>query len=71
MHGKDLLVSSYVVIRKGCPLAFSLEGSDHVQITCGRMPSDAFEILIERDAMQAFAEVCSDALQKMDAAQSR
>lgn len=71
MHGKDLLVSSYVVIRKGCPLAFSFEGSDHVQITCGRMPSDAFEILIERDAVPAFIEVCSDALQKMGAAESR
>ena len=67
MHGKDLLVSSYVVIKKGCPLTFSFEGTDHVQITCGRTPNDVFEFLIERDAMGPFAQLCTDAWQAMNA----
>ena len=68
MLGQDLVVSSYVVIRKGCPLAISIDGPDQAQVVCGRVPSDAFEFVLEREALRAFVELGADALREMDAA---
>ena len=69
MLGKDLVVSSYVVIRKGCPLAISIDNPDQAQVTCGRLPTDAFEFVVEREALRALVELGSDALAEMDAAE--
>ena len=66
MLGKSLVVSSYVVIREGCPLAMSTEGDDHVQIVCGWPPDDAFEIVLQRQALRALLEIGADALERLD-----
>jgi hypothetical protein len=66
MFGTDLLVSSYVVIREGCPLAITVDGPDQVQITCGRIPTDAFEFVMQREALRALVELGTDALEMMD-----
>jgi len=71
MFGTDLIVSSYVVVREGCPVAFSVDSPDQVQVTCGRAPSDAFEFILEREALRAFVELGVEALHEMDGAVSR
>ena len=65
-YGTDLVVSSYVVIREGCPIAISVEGPDQAQITCGRVPADAFEFVVQREALRALVELGIDALERMD-----
>lgn len=67
MLGTSLLVSSYVIIKEGCPLAISVDGADQVQITCGWVPSDAFEFVMQREALRALVELGTDALEQMDA----
>lgn len=69
MLGQDLIVSSYVVIRTGCPLAISVDNADQANVICGRVPSDAFEFVMEREALRAFVELGSHALREMDAAE--
>jgi hypothetical protein len=69
MLGTDLLVSSYVVIKQGCPIAISVDGPDQVQFVCGRGPREVFEFVMEREALRAFVELGTDALQQMDAAE--
>lgn len=66
MLGADLVVSSYVIIKEGCPVAVCVDGPDQVQITCGRLPSDAFEFIMQREALRAFVELGLDALAQMD-----
>lgn len=66
MLGKSLVVSSYVLIQEGCPLAVAAEGTDHVQIVCGWPPDDAFEIVLAHQALRALVEVGADALAQLD-----
>lgn len=66
MLGTSLVVSSYVIIREGCPIAISVDGWDQAQITCGRVPSEAFEFVVQREALRALVEVGTDALREMD-----
>jgi hypothetical protein len=68
MMNRSLVVSSYVVIQEGCPLAVSTEGTDHVQIVCGWPPYDSFEIVLQRQALRALVEVGVDALARLDEA---
>ncbi|MDQ3788516.1 MAG: hypothetical protein M3422_14900, partial [Actinomycetota bacterium] len=69
MLAESLVVNSYVVIRKGCPLAVSAEGPDHVQIVCGWPPYNAFELVMEHQALRALVEITTEALAQLDAAQ--
>jgi hypothetical protein len=64
--GTSLVVSSYVIIREGCPIAISVDGRDQAQITCGWVPSEAFEFVVQREALRALVEVGTDALREMD-----
>lgn len=66
MLGANLVVNSYVVIREGCPVAISVDGPDQAQITCGTIPSDAFEFVLQREALRAIVQLGADALQEMD-----
>jgi hypothetical protein len=66
-YGGAALVQSYVIINEGCPLAISAEGTDHVQIRCGESPGDAFEIVVQHQALRALVELGVDALQEIDA----
>jgi hypothetical protein len=66
MLGASLVVSSYVIIREGCPIAISVDGPDQVQITCGWPPSETFEFTMSRQALRAIVELGVDALREMD-----
>lgn len=66
MLGKSLVVQSYVVINKGCPLAITTEGTSHSLIRCGGSPGDAFEIVVQHDALRALVELGTDALHALD-----
>ncbi len=66
MLGADLVVSSYVIVREGCPVAFTIDSPDQVQVVCGRIPTDAFEFVLQREALRAFVELGIEALQEMD-----
>lgn len=68
MLGADLVVSSYVIVKEGCPVAITVDSPEQAQVICGRLPSDAFEFVLEREALRAFVEVAVDALQEMDSA---
>ena len=67
MLGTSLLVRSYVVINEGCPLAITREGTDHVLIVCGGPPGDAFEIVVQHQALRALVELGVDALRQLPA----
>ena len=68
MLGANLVVSSYVIVREGCPVAFCVDSPDQVQVVCGRLPSDAFEFVLQREALRAFVELGQEALTEMDGA---
>lgn len=67
MVGTNLVVQSYVIINEGCPLAITKEGTDHVQIRCGGTMGDAFEIVLQHEALRALVELGVDALREIDA----
>lgn len=66
MLGSSLVVQSYVVINKGCPLAITTEGTDHALIRCGGAPGEAFELVVQHEALRALVELGTDALQRLD-----
>ena len=70
MLGADLIVSSYVVVREGCPVEFSVDGPDQVQVTCGVTPANAFEFVMQREALRTFVTLGSTALREMDEAET-
>ncbi|HEX6356486.1 hypothetical protein [Actinophytocola sp.] len=47
-------------------MAITIDGPDQVQITCGRVPSEAFEFVMQREALRALVELGTDALEEMD-----
>lgn len=67
MLGKSLVVSSYVIIKEGCPLKVTTEGPDQVQITCGWPPTDAFEMILERGTLRTLVELGTDLLHNVSA----
>lgn len=68
MLGSTLIVSSYVIVKEGCPVAFCVDSPDQVQVVCGRLPSEAFEFVLQREALRAFVELGVEALAQMDEA---
>jgi hypothetical protein len=66
MLGANLVVSSYVIVKEHCPMAFSVDGADQVQITCGVLPTDAFEFVMQREAPRSFVTLGAEALREMD-----
>lgn len=71
MVGANLIVSAYVLIREGCPIAMSIDNADQVQITCGTIAVDAFEFVLQREALRAIVELGIDALEEMDGLRNR
>lgn len=71
MLGPNLIVSSCVVIREGCPVAMSIDSTDQVQVTCGTIGVDAFEFVLQREALRALVELGTDALEEIDRVRSR
>ena len=71
MLGTALTVGAYVVIRHGCPIAISIDNVDQVQITCGTIGVDAFEFVLETEALRAIVELGLDVLEEIDRLRSR
>lgn len=67
MLEQRLVLRSYVIINEGCPLAMTAEGPDHVLILCGTPSGEAFEIVVQHQALRALIELGNDALEKIDA----
>lgn len=61
-----LKVSSYVAVRDGCPMRFRVNSPDDVEFSFGGR-RDPFEFVFDAEALRAFLQVGSDALQEMDA----
>ncbi|MDQ3786412.1 MAG: hypothetical protein M3422_04110 [Actinomycetota bacterium] len=62
--GSDLAVGAYVVIRHGCPVAMAVVGNE-AHVTCGTVPGNAFEFVIEEEALRAFVSLAVMALEEM------
>ena len=71
MLGTALTVGAYVVIRHGCPIAITIDNADQVQITCGTIGVDAFEFVMETEALRAVVELGIDALEEIARLRSR
>jgi hypothetical protein len=66
MLGANLVVSSYVIVKEGCPVRFVVDGPDQVQVTCGVLPTDAFEFVMQREALRTFVSLGAEALREME-----
>lgn len=67
MLGKNLVVSSYVIINDDCPLTIKPEGVDHAQIMCGHPPADGFEIVVQHGALRTLVALGTEMLRTLDA----
>ncbi len=65
MNGNPVTVSTYVIVQKGCPLAFSVMGSDQVEVTCGS-PRDGFQFVMATEALRELVKLGSQVLIGMD-----
>jgi hypothetical protein len=64
--GDTVTVSTYVVLRKGAPVDFSVLGSNQVEVTCGKRPNGC-ELLFDAESLRRFLADGAAALQDMDA----
>jgi hypothetical protein len=55
-----------VVIREGCPVEMNVDNDNQVQVTCGTVGEDAFEFVLQREALRALVELGVDALAEID-----
>lgn len=58
---RELNVSSWVVVRKGCPIAHSVHNEGEIEFRLGTR-WDGFEFVFEVDALRAFVEAAQDAI---------
>lgn len=65
MAADQVDVSTYVIVRDGCPLRFVVLGSGQVEVTCGE-PRDGCQLLLDAAALRAFLAAGSAALAEMD-----
>lgn len=61
---RNLNVSSWVVVRKGCPIAHSVHGEGQIEFRFGTR-WDGFEFVFETDALQAFVDSAQLAIADM------
>lgn len=71
MSGPKLIVSSCVEIREGCPVEMNVDNDNQVQVTCGTIGVDAFEFVLQREALRALVELGTGALAEIDRLRSR
>jgi hypothetical protein len=62
---RELNVSSWVVVRKGCPIAYSANREDEIEFRFGNR-WDGFEFVFDVDALRAFVEAANTALGESD-----
>ena len=58
---RDLNVSSWVVVRKGCPIAYGLNNREEIEFRFGTR-WDGFEFVFDVDALRAFVEAANLAI---------
>ncbi|MFI7675155.1 hypothetical protein [Actinophytocola sp. NPDC049390] len=61
-------MNAYVIVKDGCPLALSVLNPDQVEIVCGWPPNRSFDFVMHREALRAFVQLGTEALERMDAA---
>jgi hypothetical protein len=67
---RDLTVSSWVGIRKGCPMRYRVNGSDGVEFAFGGV-RDCFEFVFEAETLRQFLNLGGQALRELDARQAK
>jgi hypothetical protein len=65
LYGDQLNVSTYVILRDGCPLDFNVLGSGQVEVTCGGA-RDGCQLLLDSDSLRRFLASGTQALREMD-----
>lgn len=53
MIGKNLNVSSWVIIREGCPISYRVNGRDEIEFRCGSQ-WDGFDFVFDAPALREF-----------------
>ncbi|MGQ0841878.1 hypothetical protein [Actinokineospora sp.] len=66
MYG-NLVIGTWVDISEGCPMKFSVSGSDAVHVMLGESSRDGFELAFDVAALRSFAQLSSKAVAEMDA----
>ncbi len=66
LYGDPVSVSTYVILRKDCPVDFTVLGSDQVEVTCGAR-QDGCEFLFDAESLRRFVTSGAAALRDMDA----
>lgn len=65
LYGDPLTVSTYVIVREGCPLTFSVLGSGQLEVTCGEI-HDGCQLLFDAKSLRQFLKDGNAALRDMD-----
>lgn len=65
----DLTVSSYVTVRRGCPMRFRVNGGDDVEFSFGDLRTP-FEFVFDTEALRSYLAIGAEALQELDAHQA-
>lgn len=66
LYGDPVTVSTYVILRDGCPVDFTVLGSNQVEVICGER-RDGCEFLFDAESLRRFLEGGTAALRDMDA----
>ena len=65
MTADQLEVSTYVIVKEGCPVRFCVLGSGQVEVTCGE-PRDGCQLMLDAAALREFLAAGAAALTGMD-----
>jgi|1185.fasta_scaffold650865_2 hypothetical protein len=61
----DLKVSSWVAIRRGCPISYRVHADDDIDILCGST-RDGFEFTVDAETLREFVRVGTSALGELE-----
>jgi hypothetical protein len=61
----DLKVSSWVAIRRGCPISYRVHADDDIEILCGST-RDGFEFTVDAETLREIVRVGTSALDEVD-----
>ena len=61
----DLTVSSWVAIRRGCPISYRVNADDDIEILCGS-PRDGFEFTVDAEILRELIRVGTSALGEVE-----
>ena len=65
MSADPLDVSTYVIVKDGCPISFEVMGSGQVEVTFGE-PRDGCQVMFAADALRTMLDAAELALREMD-----